>query len=188
MKILKYLQKILGLSNKDVSNNDSSSNNEVSIDIPDNFSESEKITRTIFSPMNVKKDDSLRNNSFTTPAGLDEVSVNRLNYSTPNFIKKLSKFISNPDKERGYYGIAVIDVKEIYESDSNIIYSPNEITIDDITIENKFHSDIKIGFVKKTGNPLPMKFTYKVEQMVQKARFYKDDNPDIESWKNDDLV
>ncbi|ALU75171.1 hypothetical protein AUW17_07805 [Tenacibaculum dicentrarchi] len=181
------MRSILGLSNRVVSNEDNS-NEEVIIDIPNDFSELEKITRTIFSPMNVKKDDSLRNNAFTTPANLDEVSVNRLNYTTPNFIKKISKFISNPDKGRSYLGIAVIDVKEIYESDSDIVYTPNEITIDETTLENKFHSDIKIGFVKEAGNQLPMKYVYKVEQMVQKSRFYKDNNPDSESWESGDLV
>lgn len=188
MQILKCLRNILGLSKKVDLNNDSNSNTEVKIDIPNDFLDSEKITRTIFSPMNIKKDDSLRNNSFTTPANKDEVSVNRLNYTTPNFIKKISKFISNPEKGRGYYGIGVIDVKEIYESDSDIVYSPNEVTVDEITIENKFHSDIKIGFVKEAGNPLPMKYAYKVEQMVQKARFYKDNNPSSETWESDDLV
>jgi len=182
MKILKCLRSILGLFNR------SDSNKEPIIVIPNDFSNLEKITRTIFSPINVKKDESLRNNSFTTPANLDEVSVNRLNYSTPNFIKKISKFISNPDKGRSYLGIAVINVKEIYESDSDIVYTPNEITIDEITLENKFHSDIKIGFIKEAGNPLPMKYVYKVEKMVQKSRFYRDNNPNSESWESGDLI
>lgn len=188
MKILKCLRNILGLSNKLVPNNNSDLKSEVNLDISNDFDDSEKITRTIFSPMNIKNDDSLRNNSFTTPAKKDEVSVNRLDYTTPNFIKKISKFISNPDNGRGYYGLGVIDVKEIYESNSDIVYSPNEVTIDEVTIENKFHSDIKIGFVKEVGKPLPMKYAYKVEQMVQKARFYKDNNPNSETWDSGDLV
>ncbi|QOD59427.1 hypothetical protein H9I45_08575 [Polaribacter haliotis] len=174
------MQNILGLSNKkDVTQE---------IRIPNDFSESEKISRTIFSPMNIKSDESLRNNSFTTPAGLDEVSVNRLDYSTPNFIKKISKFIANPDSGRSYFGIAIIDVKEISDSDSDIVYTPNEIEINDVRLENKFHSDIKIGFVKEAGKPLPMKFAYKVEQMVTKARFYKDNDSNSETWNGDDLV
>lgn len=188
MKILKCLRNILALSSEVVSKEVSNSESEVNLNIPNHFSDSEKITRTIFSPMNVKKDDTLRNNSFTTPAEKDEVSVNRLNYTTPNFIKRISKFISNPDKGRSYYGVGVIDVKEIYDSDSDIVYTPNEVTINDVTMENKFHSDIKIGFVKEVGNPLPMKYAYKVEQMVQKARFYKDFNPESDSWESGDLV
>ncbi len=180
MKILKFLRNILGLfSNKTTSPD---------INIPDNFSEEEKITRTIFSPMNIKSNDSLRNNSFTTPANLDEVSVNRLDYSTPHFIKKISKFISNPDAGRSYYGVAVIDVNEIYDSNSDIVYTPTEIEVNEVTMENKFHSDIKIGFIKQTGKPLPMQYAYKVEQMVEKARFYKDEDSDSDSWNGVDLV
>lgn len=188
MKILKSLQRILGLSNRLVSSEIINSNSSEVIDIPNDFSDSEKITRTIFSPLNVNKNDALRNNSFTTPAGDDEVSVNRLNYTTPNFVKQISKFISNPENNRDYYGIAVIDVKEIYESDSDIVYTPTEVTVNEIMMENKFHSDIKIGFVKIAGEPLPPNFSYKVEQMVKKARFYKDDNPNSDSWESGDLV
>ncbi len=167
-------------------NDNIDSNNATSI--PYEFSNTEKITRSIFSPINVKKDDTLRNNAFTTPPNKDEVSVNRLNYTTPNFIKKISKFISNPQAGRNYYGIGVIDVKEIYESNSDIVYTPNKVTINKITIDNKFHSDIKIGFVKEVGKPLPMKYAYKVEQMVQKARFYKDKNPNSNYWESGSLI
>lgn len=179
MKILKFLRNILGLSNNRIIKK---------VTIPINFSETEKISRTIFSPMNMKNDDSLRNNSFTTPARLDEVSVNRLDYTTSNFIKKVSKFISNPSSGRTYYGLAIIDVEEIYSSDSDIVYTPNEIKINNVIMKNKFHSDIKIGFVKEAGKPLPMKYAFKVEQMVKKARFYKDENPNSDTWNGEDLV
>lgn len=188
MKILKYFLDILKQYNRLFSNNDKNINRDTNIDLPYHFSESEKITRTIFSPMNIRKDGSLRNNSFTTPANKDEVSVNRLDYTTPNFIKKISKLISNPDKDRSYYGISVINVREIYESDSDIVYSPNNIIIDKNKIENKFHSDIKIGFIKESGRQLPMKYAYKVEQMVNKARFYEDNNPSSEFWDSGNLV
>ncbi len=179
MKIFKCLRNILAQSNTiDLQKSN----------IPTEFSIEEKISRTIFSPMNVKKDDTLRNNSFTTPSDLDEVSVSRLDFTTPDLIKKIGKFISNPDSGRSYFGVAIIDVGQIYESDSQIVYSPTTMEINNKTMENIFHSDIKIGYVKQAGNPLPMKYAYKVEQMVQKARFYKDSDVNSDSWKGDDLV
>ncbi len=186
MKIFKNLLNILRLYRRQTKNDNIDF--EYKNSIPYDFLDTEKITRTIFSPINVKRDDTLRNNAFTTPPRKDEVSVNRLDYTNSNFIKKISKFISNPQKGRNYYGIGVIDVKEIYESDSDIVYTPNKVTINKVTMDNKFHSDIKIGFVKEVGKPLPMKYAYKIEQMVQKARFYKDRNPDSDYWEGSDLV
>ena len=178
MTILKFLKNIFTRSKKLESS---------SIKISSSFEELEKITRSIFSPVNIKKDDSLRNNSFTTPSGKDEISVNRLDYTTPDFIKKLGKLISNPEHNRSYYGVAVIDVGEIYECKSDIVYSPTEIKFTDTVVQNPFHSDIKIGFEKEVGKPLPMNFAYKVEQMVNRSRFYKDHHPHEAEWLDGDL-
>ena len=144
MKILRNCRLLSSLFKK----KDTIKEDEIDLSISSSFDLYEKISRTIFSPINLKKDNTLRNNSFTTPAGIDEVSVNRLNYTSSNFIKMISKKISNPDEGRNYFGMAIIDVIEIHESDSEIHYTPNKINLTTEIIDNPFHSDIKIGFVK----------------------------------------
>jgi hypothetical protein len=184
MRILRNCRLLSSLFNKNKLVNE----DKTDLTISASFDLGEKISRSIFSPINIKKDNSLRNNSFTTPAGIDEVSVNRLNYTSSHFIKKISKKISNPNEDRNYCGVAIIDVKEIHESESEIHYTPNKIELPSETIDNPFHSDIKIGFVKEFGKPLPVEFSYKVDLMVGKARFYLDDNPDSENWEGVDLI
>ena len=156
-------------------------------EVPLIFGEKEKISRTIFSPINIKKNNTLKNNVFTTPSGKDEVSVNRLTYTTPDFVKKISKLIEKPENDRKYYGFAILNVHEIYECDSKIVYSPNYIQTINKKIENKYHSDIKIGYIKEKGKPLPPEFSFKIDQMTSKARLYIDDDPGSDSWKGKDL-
>lgn len=184
MRILRSCRLLSSLFNK----NETLSSDEINLFISSEFDLEEKISRSVFSPINLRKDKKLRNNSFTTPSGIDEVSVNRLNYTTCHFIKKISKKIANPSEDRNYCGVAIIDVKEIHESESEIQYSPTKINLPTEIIDNPFHSDIKIGYVKEFGKPLPVEFSYKVDLMVQKARFYFDETPDSENWEGVDLV
>lgn len=184
MRILRNCRLLSSLFNK----KEDKKEDEIVITISSSFDLDEKISRSIFSPINIKKDNTLRNNSFTTPSGIDEVSVNRLSHTTSHFIKNISKKISNPEEGRNYTGLAIIDVKEIQEADSQIHYTPTTIQLPTEIIDNPFHSDIKIGYVKEFGNPLPAEFSYKVDLMVQKARFYFDDKPEIEQWEGADLV
>lgn len=152
------------------------------------FDDGEKISRSIFSPINLKKDATLRNNAFTTPPEKDEVSVNRLSHSTPDFIKKISQLISKPEDNRNYCGLAILLVREIYECKSEIVYSPMEIKTNLENIFNKFHSDIKIGYIKEKGNPLPAEFSYKIDKLIETARFYLDKNPNSDVWDSGDLL
>ena len=55
------------------------------------FSDTEKIARSVFSPVNVNKSDELRTNVYKSPAEMDEVSVNRLDYTNADNLKNLSK-------------------------------------------------------------------------------------------------
>ena len=57
--------------------------------IPREISDTENIARFIFSPINVNpKNDNLKPNCFKPPAGNDEVSVNRYDFTNENFLKK----------------------------------------------------------------------------------------------------
>jgi hypothetical protein len=155
-------------------------NKETKVTLPFVFDNSEKIARSIFSPVNVTKTDELRANAFGSPPEIDEVSVNRLDYTTPSFCKKLSKKIEQPSHKRTYYGIAILKVNEIEDCDANIVYSPVNLPKDNNV--NPFHSDIKVGFRKKRGKELPAEFAFKVKKMAEISRFYKDPDPNTGEW------
>ncbi|MBF6654764.1 hypothetical protein C3B48_03670 [Flavobacterium columnare] len=187
MKMLKNLLKTLGLYKK----------NETIVDvleqqrIVEDFRDSDKIARTIFSPFNFKKNKqnlftkaTLNKSAFETPPELDEVSVNRLDYTTSDNLKYLSKLIDIPsDDNRNYCGIAIIDVSEIRTVNADIVYTPTYINnINIANFPNPFHSDIKIGYVKERGVPLPQEFSYKANKMTEICRYYPDPNPSGDNW------
>ncbi len=144
------------------------------------FAKDEKIARSIFSPINIsKKGDKLKPNAFKTPAGIDEVSVNRLSFSSPDFCKKISKTIENPEYDRNYFGIAMLYKKEIDNCDCSVVYSPQH--------GNNFHADIKIGYIPERGQPLPAEFQKKVKDLSNTARLFKDPNPESLKWEGDPI-
>ena len=59
--------------------------------LPTEISNNERLSRAIFSPINLTASGSLKANSFKTPAGKDEVSVNRLDFTTPFFVNPKQK-------------------------------------------------------------------------------------------------
>ena len=192
MKILKSLLKILGLYKE----------KKVIVDvleqqrIVEDFRMSDKIARTIFSPFNFKKNKqnlftkaTLNKSAFETPPDIDEVSVNRLDYTTSHNLKYLSKLIDIPtDDNRNYCGIAIIDVSEIISVNANIVYTPTYIdNVNIANFPNPFHSDIKIGYVKERGTPLPQEYSYKANKMTEICRYYPDPNPNEENWVGDVL-
>jgi hypothetical protein len=75
--------------------------------IPREISDTENIARFIFSPINVNpKNDNLKPNCFKPPAGNDEVSVNRYDFTNENFLKKIALQMQAPKKE--FYGLAMV--------------------------------------------------------------------------------
>ncbi len=155
-------------------------------ELPKIISDSEKIARSIFSPINLHKTTKkLLPNTFKSPNGFDEVSVNRLDYTDANFIKNLSKHISNPKNKRDYFGIAVIHAHEIRNANAEVVFSPikNHVRFSD----NPFHADIKINFIKEPGTQLPGEHQYKVNKLTEFARLYADPNPEASSWNGDEL-
>lgn len=154
------------------------------MNISKQITDNERIVRSVFSPINVNKKGKLRNNAFQSPAEKDEVSVNRLDFTTPTFCKKLSKQIEQPQHKRTYFGLAVLTAKEIRDVEAEVIASP----IKTETIDNPFHADIKIGYIKKRGETLPTEFRLKMQEMVKKARFYVDDDVKSDEWNGEELV
>jgi len=143
--------------------------------IPKSLSGYEKIVRSVFSPININmKSKKLKSNTLRSPAGKDEVSVTRLEFTNADFCKNFSLQIQNPSIGRGNFGPGVLNGFDIYSTGSNIIFTP--ILKPNIP-ENSFQADIKIGFIAVKGEPLPAEFQYKVDQIIQKCRFYEDPNP-----------
>lgn len=197
MRILKSLLKIFNqFRNK--SDNTSDIDEELEkTKILEDFKDTDKIARTILTPFNFKKNKQhintkavLNKNAFETPPNLDEVSVNRLDYTDSNHLKKLGKIIDIPsDENRNYCGVAIIDVSEIKASDAQIVYSPLYISNENVVnFPNPFHSDIKIGCIKERGKPLDQEFAYKVSKMVEFCRYYPDPNPSEDEWNGSALI
>lgn len=197
MKILRNLLRIFNLYKPKLDNNSEYEDGLASKVITQGFHDDEKIARTILSPFNFKKNkqkintkEVLNKNVFETPPDLDEVSVNRLDYTTSNHIKFLGKLIDIPsDDNRSYCGVAIINVSEIKLADASIVYSPLYISNENVEkFPNPFHSDIKIGFIKERGKALNAEFSYKISKMMELCRYYPDPNPEGDTWKGDDLI
>jgi hypothetical protein len=150
--------------------------------LPSEISDTEKLCRAIFSPINLKNGN-LKSNSFRTPPGKDEVSVNRLDFTTSMFCKSEAKSNQTPP-DRNYYGFAIINQGEVLRVDCITIYTP----ITTSGKENYFHADIKIGYIPKKGEELPSQFRKKVDDLTKKARFYKDPNLGLDTWEGENLV
>ena len=152
--------------------------------VSEKFEDDEKIVRSIYSPKNFHKTKgTLLPNAFRTPSDIDEVSVNRLNYTDANFCKKLSKE-NQTIGERDYFGLAILLKNEIDKSNCSIVYSP---ILDPIEKVNLFHSDIKIGYIPKKGEELPSEISKKIKDLTELARFYKDPNPNSKEWNGEEL-
>ena len=147
--------------------------------LPFEIDDGEKIIRSIFSPINVDKKNKLRTNVFKSPSGMDEVSVNRLYYTTPDFCKQISKNIQS--QQRTYFGLALLTAKEIRNAKAKVIYSP-------IKNENVFHADIKVGYVREKGVPAPSHINHITTKLKDQARFYIDPNPNVENWTGPELL
>ncbi len=152
--------------------------------IPTHFNKDEKIIRSIFSPINIHNSKgTLLPNSFRTPPEKDEVSVNRLDYTSVDFCKELAKK-NEKAGDRYYFGFAVLLKNDIDEANSTIVYSPILAPKSDI---NPFHSDIKIGYIPQRGEPMPSEYSKKINDLTSKARFYVDPNPNLIGWFGEDI-
>ncbi|MFN8257702.1 MAG: hypothetical protein U0W24_18550 [Bacteroidales bacterium] len=144
------------------------------------ISNDEKIVRSIFTPINISKDQkTIKSNAFKPPADSDEVSVNRLNFTNCDFCKAISKRIEMPLSDRNYFGLALLYANEIKDCNADLEYTPK--------LDNIYHADIKIGFIVKKGEPLPSEFQQKVNNLTKKARLFKDENPKSNKWDGKEI-
>lgn len=153
--------------------------------LPQSFGYSEKIIRSVYSPININKNKgTLNSNTFRTPPNKDEVSVNRLDYTNANFCKNISK-ANQSVGQRDYFGFAVISKFQIELSNCGIVYTPILKPKEKINI---FHSDIKIGYIPERGKELPSEVSKKINDLTKLARFYIDPNPNSNYWEGNDLT
>ena len=152
--------------------------------VPDKISDEERIIRAVYSPINLHRNGKKVNNSFYKPrAGEDEISVNRLDFTTPMFLKKLAHLFENSSERRSYFGFSLLIASEIEDCKLRTVYSPLKEPI-----KNPFHADIKIDYVVKRGVQLPAEISHKIKNLTGKSRFYSDPNPDSKEWNGDKLI
>ncbi|OBQ52888.1 hypothetical protein JJL45_09095 [Tamlana sp. s12] len=161
-----------------------SKNKNQKISLPNKISGTESIIRAVYSPINLHKNGKKLNNSFYKPkAGEDEISVNRLDFTTPIFLKKLAKIFENTSERRSYFGFSLLKASEIEDSGLRTVYSPLAKPV-----ENPYHADIKIDYVVEKGVQLPSEISYKIKNITVKSRFYSDPNPESKEWNGNELI
>lgn len=182
-RILNYFLRLLKRFKKQCATTFSEKNSTQSLNIPSEISNTEKIARFIFSPINVNPSTGkLKSNCYKPPSGYDEVSVNRLDFTNADFLKSIALKMQNTN--RNYFGIGVINAIDIRNSDSDVIYTPKTEPID----YNPYHSDIKIGYTVITGEELPAEISNKIQKLVKSTRLYRDNNPELTPWTGNELL
>jgi hypothetical protein len=180
-KILNYFLNLLRQFNK--KKKDGSQILQDTIDLPFEISDDEKIARFVFSPINVNpKTGKLKTNCYKPPPGFDEISVNRLDYTCADFLKKIALKMQNPN--RNYFGFGIINTVEIRKLQFEINYTPKN----ELSDYNPYHSDIKIGYTVVSGEELPAQINHKIQQMTTATRLYKDNNPTADIWTGEQLI
>lgn len=154
------------------------------IELPEIIADNEKIIRAIYAPINLHKNKQrLNNNFYRPPAGSNEVSVNRFDFTDAIFLKTLAKQFQNPEHRRVYFGFAILDAAEIRANELEVAYSPLTEPV-----ANPYHADILFEHTVKKGEQLPAEVSHKIRQLTQIARFYEDPQADNEDWNGKELV
>lgn len=147
-------------------------------EIPQTINESEEIVRVLLSPIHINKIDEIKPYAFQPPANSEDISVNRLSYTSLNICKKQGLIMQN---ERNlFWGLGIVSVKNIKQVGFDVAYSP--IQNHSQYADNLAHADIKIGYMKKEGEPLPIDITLKIKELIKLTRLEKDPNPNLELW------
>jgi len=145
--------------------------------VPSEIADNEKLLRNIFSPFNVdEKKLTLKTNTFRPPSGTDEISVNRLNYTSIDFCRNLAFENNSGSNLRKFFGFALITKVAVIENFATVAASP-------IIDKNPFHADIKIGYVMVSGEQPPAEIAERISKLTKKAILYVDPNPQSDRWE-----
>jgi len=79
-----------------------------------------------------------------------------------------------------FWGLGIVSVKNIKQVGFDVTYSP--IQNHPQYADNLAHADIKTGYMKKEGEPLPIDITLKIKELIKLTRLEKDPNPMLKTW------
>jgi hypothetical protein len=147
--------------------------------IPNILGEDEKLVRIIFSPFHIDKKNpsKLTPNAFRPPSGIDEVSVNRLSYTTAGACKQHGKRMNSDFKT--FFGLASIRYSAILEANAFARVSKLD--------NNPSHADIYFGVILQKGEPAPAEINLALKELAAKAKYFPDPNTTFETWLGEDI-
>ena len=147
--------------------------------IPNILGEDEKLVRLIFSPFHIDKKNptKLTPNAFRPPAGLDEVSVNRLSYTTADVCKQHGKSMNSTNKT--FFELASIHYKTVLAC--NAFARASKLP------DNPAHADIFLGVILQKGEPAPAEINLILKELATKARYFADPNPESIEWLGENI-
>lgn len=136
----------------------------------------EKIVNIVFSPLNFRSDNTLKGNAYKCKRGRDDLSVNRLNFTTLDFCKKQGIVLEKNAviKDKKFFGIALLFAKEIRLL-ANVFCKP--------VPKNKSHAEIVTGYILEAGEVAPAQYNYITDELAKKSRIYKDNDVISNKWK-----
>lgn len=152
-------------------------------EIPTVISNDENIARNIFSPININpKRNQLKANCLKPPANSDEVSVNRYDYTTADFLKRLGLKMQSDSKQ--FFGLAIFKCEAAREVDFDVVYTPINGTEEE---KNDFHADLKIGYTVIRDTELPSRISHAIKNLLKNTKLYIDTNIHESKWVGDDI-
>lgn len=156
--------------------------------VPKDIKEEEKIAKVIFTPLNINAKGNVKPNAYRVRT--DDLSVNRLDYTTLNYCKRLgvridkeSKESAKPIKDKNFYGIALLFVSEIRKL-AEIYYRPIIWPIKHI---NKAHAEIQVGYstLLGAGQVSSAEYNYATDELAKMARLYIDEKNNLKMWESE---
>jgi hypothetical protein len=152
---------------------------DISDTIPNILGEDEKLVRIIFSPFHIDKKNptKLAPNAFRPPSGIDEVSVNRLSFTTADVCKQHGKAMNSDNKT--FFGLASIRYSAVLEAKAFARVSKLE--------NNQAHADIYFGIVLQKGEPAPAEINLALKELAAKAKYFPDPNKEPNNWLGEDI-
>lgn len=146
--------------------------------IPTLINDREKIANIVFSPLNFRANGELKGNAYKGKRGYDDLSVNRLDYTSLNFCKRQGlKLQENAKiKEKIFFGIAILFATEIRKL-ATIISSPIRGFNG-----NRAHAEIKTGYILEHGEVAPAQYNFITDELAKKSRIFKDDDVKSKRW------
>lgn len=153
--------------------------------VPKEIEDSEKIVKVVFNNLNINAKGEIRPNAFRV--NTDDLSVNRLDYTTLNFCKRQGVQLEAKSKpemtNKNFYGIALLFAQEIRIL-ANVAYKP---ILKPRKNANKAHAEIVIGFNKKlnAGEVSEAQYTLITDDLAKKARLYTDRKDNLRVWESE---